>query len=53
MKERKEGLENIELTNDAEDYTVPEIIEQAKSIFGFSLSKSTDSGEKTYRKIKC
>lgn len=52
MKERKEGLENIELTNDAEYYTVPEIIEQAKSIFAFSLSKSTDSGDKTYRKIK-
>lgn len=54
MKETKEGLKNIELTNDAKYYTVPQIIDQAESIFEIHLSKSTSDEEKKkeYRKVK-
>jgi len=45
------GLENIQLTNDKEYYTIPEIVEQADKIFSLALSKYSDDDKKVKRKI--
>lgn len=46
------GLENIQLTNDKEYYTIPEIVEQAQSIFELKFPGNSTDKTKVEKKIK-